>query len=157
MTNNQSQPGFLQSLKILFFGLLVGQIAIFVILWFLVPPNGRPGIYQEPFDMALVVAWLVLQASAYFLIPKRVEAARSLTVFSEKISAYRAAQVARFALMESAVLICLVGYFFVSANYVLLALAAVGIGLFILQLPTREKIIHELDLPPYEERKLDEA
>jgi len=157
MTLNPNNPGYVRSLQILFFALLTGQILVFTILWFVVKPSTEPDIYQNPLDFAFIGIWLVKQTTAFFVARKLTETARAERNFGEKLNTYRRAQIFRFALMEGAVLIALFGFFFVTANYVLLALAATGIAIFLLFVPTRSKIVGELELDLKEETMLDET
>lgn len=157
MAFNPNNPGYVRSLQILFFALLTGQILVFTILWFIVKPSTQPGIYQNPLDFAFIGIWLVKQTAAFFLSKKMTENARAETNFEKKLGIYRSAQVFRFALTEGSVLVALVGFFFVTANYILLALAATGIAIFLLFVPTRSKIVGELELDMKEETMLDET
>lgn len=157
MLTSQDQPGYLRSLQILFLSMLVGQIMIFVILWLFVVPPGPPGIYQGYFDLAIIGVWFVLQVLPFYIVPRLLDAARSKTDFKEKLAAYRAAQIARFGLTEASVLICMISYFFVTANYLLLGLAALGVARFATFMPNRSRIVNELDLTAKEEMMLDEA
>lgn len=157
MLTSQDQPGYLRSLQILFLSMLVGQIMIFVILWLFVVPPVRPGIYYESFDLIMAGVWFVLQASPYYIVPRLLDTARSKTDFTEKLAAYRTAQIARFGLTEASILICLIGYFFVTAYYLLLGLAALGFIRLATFMPNRNRIINELELTAKEEMMLDEA
>ncbi len=157
MSSNPNQLPYLRTLQTLFVSLLVGQIGIFVVLWLFVKPSATPGFYRNPEDMPLIGVWVLAQAMAFFMVPRRIEAARSVTGITEKLTAYRAASIMRFALVEGAVLICLIGYFFMSANYALLTLAGVGVAIFVTFFPSRNRVINDLDLSPNEEAKLDES
>lgn len=157
MLTTQNNTGYIRSLQTLFFSLLFGQIAVFIILWFGVNPPVQPGVYQNTLDLLFIGIWAISRVLAFFLPRKLVEEARAQTSFDDKLATYRRAQVMRLALMEGSVLLCLVGYFFVTANYILLALAAVGIALFIPFMPSRNKITRELELTSKEEMMLDAA
>lgn len=156
MTNNPNQPSYLRMLQTLFVSLLVGQIGVFAVLWLFFKPPATPGFYQNTEDLPFIGVWVLAQAMAFFFVPRRIEAARSITDITEKLTAYRGASIMRFALVEGAVLICLIGFFFMSANYALLALAGVGVAIFSTFFPGRNRVINDLDLSPNEEAKLDE-
>lgn len=158
MTANNPNPApYLRTLQTLFAGLLMGQIGIFIVMWLFVRPPVTPGFYQKPEDLIFTGIWVLAQAISFFLVPRRIEAARSIADITEKLTAYRAAAIMRFALVEGAVLICLIGYFFLTANYALLVLAGLGVAIFSTYFPGRNRVVNDLDLTPNEEMKLDEA
>ena len=157
MQSDQGSAGFVRSLQILYFALTGGQIAVFVLLWTSVEPSTQPGIYQSPVDLLFIALWMIKQTLAFFLPRKLLAEARSKTSFDEKLSTFRRSRVLRFSLMEGSVLVSLVGFYFVTANYILLGLASAGIVLFIPLMPTRNKMVSELELTAREETMLDAA
>ncbi len=157
MYSTQENTGYVRSLQIIFFALLLGQLTVFAVLWFVIEPPAEPGIYQSPLDFAFIGIAVALQIGSFVAVQKIIESARGRADFDVKLSTYRVAQLARFALLEGSVLICLVGYFFLTANQILLALAAAGIAIFITKMPFRDKIVNDLDMTVEEAEMLDKA
>lgn len=152
----QNFAQYLRSLQVMFFGLLVGQLLIALVLWLNVQPPQVPNTQFVAFDFAIIGIWCVAVAASYFVSKKLTENARENPDLTGKLGAYRVARIVRYALLEMPVLVCLISFFFVTANYALLALAAVGIAVFATQAPRREPIISELDLTAAEQFRLDD-
>jgi hypothetical protein len=150
---NQS---YLRTLQTLFFSLLTGQILMAGVLWFAVPPPRTPDILlDDPVGFALIALWAVCQFLAYFLGQKKIVDARAQSSFDEKTAQYRTANILRWALIEGSTLACLVGFFFVSANYLLLGLALAGVAHFAIYAPHRAKVVQDLELNAAEEALLE--
>jgi hypothetical protein len=147
---------YLRTLQTLFFALFTGQILVAAVLWFAVPPPRTPDILlDDPVGFALIAMWVACQFLAYFLGQKKISEARAQPDFEGKTTQYRAANILRWALMEGSTFACLVGFFFVSANYLLLGLALAGIAHFAAYKPNRAKVVQDLELNAAEEAMLE--
>jgi len=156
ITSMQNFAQYLRTLQILFYALLGGQLIIALVLWFNVRPQQTPNTQFVAFDLAIAGIWCMAVAASFFVGKKLIENAREKPDLPGKLGAYRVARIIRYALLEMPVLLCLVSFFFVTSNYGLLLLAAVGIALFATQMPQRNQIVSELDLTESEQLKLDD-
>jgi len=140
MKNNSAFAVF----KIMHRAMLAGQLLFTGAMFYLVyskkiiPP--LPGQ-----DKILQVMAILFAAFAFFggnsIVKRKLSAIRENTGVSvkEKFEKYRSAAVFQWALLEGAVLFCGV-CFFLAGNYAFLALAAVLILLFTMQVPDKSKI-----------------
>ncbi len=144
---------FNQQLQILFFAMLVGLIGISGILYFFVQPIPFTG---DPMFFYIGGAVLVATTAVSLVLGKKFMAdAREKTSVEEKLLHFRQGQIVRMALRDGAVLINLMLYFFVSGHPDLLYFAGIGFVLFALLMPSRERIIRELDLGSDDVARLD--
>jgi hypothetical protein len=145
---------FTRSLQILFFALLSGQILVCTILYFIweIPPTT-----EEESDLWLKiasVATIALLGLGMFLRKKNVEQARTQTNLEDKKARYRAALVLQWALTESATMLNVV-VFCMTSNMSALSVAAAVILFFAMLMPTRGKLVDELELNFSEQNQLD--
>ena len=148
---------YFRALQVLFFALLAGQIIMATVLWFAVSPSSAPTTEFAALDYIFIGLCALGAANSFFLGKKLTEIAREKPDLPSKLAAYRTARILRYALLEGPVLVCLVGFFFVTVNYFLLAAAAAGIVLFATQVPRRDVLVSELDLTMAEQAKLDDS
>lgn len=155
-SNTQNFAAFLRSLQFLFGALLSGQVAILLVMKFLVVRPAPDGV-APPGDwlyQVLLLA-LLLWAGAVVLGRQRLRAARDHSSLSEKLAACRGAYVLRWAMTEGGVLLVAVSYFlFQDDRY--LAIAGIGLLLFATTAPYRRRLVEELDLSSAEQALLDD-
>lgn len=153
-TIRQNFGQYLKSLQIVYFGLLAGQL-IGLTVFYLLPPQKGDVLPDDGMTIRIPMLVLVLLATGYFLGRYRILAAREQTGIKAKMSAYRVAFILRCALLEGGVL--LAGIFFFTSRYLLLlAVAVAGLGIFLLFIPTRDRIVNDLDLSASEQVLLDD-
>lgn len=150
----QNFAEFLKSLQTLYFALLGGQV-IALIVFYLLPAGQESTLPDSGMAVRIPLVAVILLAAAFFLGRKRIEAAREETELKAKISAYRTAVILRCALLEGGVLLAGI-FFFLERNLLLLAFAALGVGVFLLFIPSRARVVADLDLSTQEQAMLDD-
>ncbi|MBK8555614.1 MAG: hypothetical protein IPL65_07520 [Lewinellaceae bacterium] len=152
----QNGKQFLQSLSVLFYSLLGGQLLVGLVLYFFFPPVPEAGP-DDVFQFVLPVVLVSCIGLSLLLAPKRIAMAKEAQTLEAKLLGYRSAWVMRWALVEGGTLLCLVGYFFVSGNILFLVMAGVGIVFFGTQLPpSSDRLVSDLALSSQERSRLED-
>jgi hypothetical protein len=150
----QNFAQYLRALQIMFFALFAGSTIVLIMFYFMAP-DGSESLSGDGFIMYIPLVMLTLIAGAFYLGRNRIEAARQLRDLKQKMTAYRAALILRWALIEGSVLMTSV-FFFLTRDIQLLIVAGVGIVIFALFFPSRERIITDLELSGSEQAALDD-
>lgn len=148
MIQQQTSQQYFKSLYILQVAFLVGLLIFSMVVVFLrlsgameIDKPGLNAVFQI-FIPGLVILGFVFGS---FLYKKKVEQARHLGELTEKMNAYRAAFIIRAAMLEGPAIFAIIG-FMLTGNYFLIALAGFVILMFLMWLPTKEKVANALQL-----------
>jgi len=146
-------------LGLLYFASIVGQLGIFILLFFFTEDNtsqvtdGAMGDNTLPLIIALFC--LMSIGMSFFMYNKRKESGRQLEgSLDEKIGHYRQSFIIRAAMIEGPNLAVLIFYFFIERNYFYLLLFAIGMSAFLLIRPTIDRIVEDYQLSVDEQREL---
>ena len=137
-------------LKIMHGAMLIGQLLFIAVLFYLVYSKKITAPLTDQDRIFQVIA-IAFAAIAFFagtsLFKKKITTLREgfNSTAKEKFEKYRSACIVQWALLEGAVLFCGI-CFFLTGNYAFLALAAVLILLFAMQVPNKTKMALQLGL-----------
>ncbi|MBC7936548.1 MAG: hypothetical protein H7Y86_14455 [Rhizobacter sp.] len=147
----QQQPASnIKALSILHFSLLIGQIVFAAIGYYLVYSKSMGSINLGENAKFVVIGvaaiGLIMVTLSFSMYKKKLAALKDSTQpANEKLLAYRAASIIRWAMLEAPVLIAIVG-FMLTGNYNLLVVTGVILLLFISTKPTASKAAAELSI-----------
>lgn len=157
MIQQQTSQQYFKSLYILQVSFLVGLLLFSMITVFLklsgsmIDENhGLNAIFQ------ILVPILVISGFVFgkYLYNKKVTQARHLAELKEKMNEYRGAFIIRAAMLEGPAIFAIVS-FMLTGNYLLIALTGLVIVLFIVWLPSKEKVADALQLSLTERAVID--
>ncbi len=136
----------LKQLKVIFWALLLGQMAIFTAFKYLLgKSSGTADLNMEYLKYIIPVAAVSLILMGRFLFSQRLQQIGSETDETSRWNQYRAAVIVRMALTEGASLICIViGY--VSKESWLLDMALLIIVYFNFLNPKRDTVIRDMNI-----------
>lgn len=147
--------GYLKSLQIVFFSLLMGPILFLGVCLFL--QNGSPHVEQTTdsslFFIALGFATVGIIGSRT-IYNTRISKLKLLSDAEDKLNGWRTTFIIRLALIEGPTLFCVVGLL-LEEQRVFLFLAIVLIAFQALNFPTRNKIQEDLNLNETEIKLVD--
>jgi hypothetical protein len=154
----QSSKEYLGSLNLVFYGLLAGQIIMGIIFIFVNQSTTTP-LLTDPRTVNILLIFLALLLIqgvfvSNLLYKKKLRNAAKLDLLLQKTAAYRSALVLRMAMLEVPVIFSII-LFYLTSNYLNLAIAGVIILYFASLRPNREKISRELDLNPSDQHKME--
>lgn len=159
-TEKQNSAVFFKSLKVIFFALLAGQIFFGSVALFITTINeggfiesSEIGAYKN--YIIFIVTFIAISAfsAGFFVFKRRLNSVNNITALSEKITAYRAALIIRYAIIECASFLAIVA-FILTGVILLLAIAALIIVYFGTLIPSITRTIRDLELNPGDEQKL---
>lgn len=150
----QNFAEYLKSLRALYLALLAGQLLSLAVCYTL-HPSRMELLPDDGMAVRIPVLIVVLFISGFFLGRNRVRAASRLPDLKEKMMAFRAAALVRWALIEGGVLVAAI-FFFLSRNLLLFIAALAGSLLFLMFTPARNRIIGELGLSAEDQAMLDD-
>lgn len=143
----EKKNGPVKALQILFMAMLYGQI-LFAILVFALVKTGimepvekitSEKVYEVLFlSMAIISALL-----GFSLSKKKIEEAKGIVSIKEKFAAYRPACIIKYAMIEAAVLFCII-FYLLSAKWTFIMAALILIFIYMSQNPIRQRIKSEL-------------
>ena len=144
----------LKQLKLVFFGLIMGMIAVG--FGFYLAGNQLPDKEKANLDFLIYIA--PVSGIALLIISQRFYVSRIKnftfdTPLHEKISNWQNASLLRMILMDGAVLVNL-ATLALTGNSLFILLATVLLGLFIIQFPSLKSLIRDLNLSGKEEAHL---
>jgi len=140
----------IKALSILHFSLLTGQ-AVFACIAYYVRYSGTMptidfGTNQQFIVIGIAAFAAVMAILAFSLYKKKVTELRESAIpVPGKLTAYRAAALIRWAMLEAPVLLAIV-IFMLTGNYILLIVAGAVLLLFITTRPTAAKVAAELSV-----------
>lgn len=140
----------IKALTVLHFSLLIGQIVFAAIAWYLFSSGTMKAIAVgeniKYIVMGVGAVGLLMVILSFHLYKKKIEALRtSANTTKEKLLAYRAASIIRWAMLEAPVLLAIIA-FMLTGHYNFLMLAAAILILFISTRPTVPKASAELGI-----------
>ncbi len=153
-TTQHNFAQYQRGLGFFFFSLVAGSLLILAMFYFL-QPEPSESLEGETATIYIPLLVLGLLVGAFFLGRNRIEAAREQRDLKEKLTAYRAALILRWAMIEGGVLLCGV-FFFLSREMLLLAVAGVGLVALLLFIPSRGRTLADMDLSSSEQAQLDD-
>jgi len=150
------QGNALKALNIIHKALMTGQILFASVCIYLNYSKTIEPQAQE-LDRVLQVVALIITAGGIFagmsIFKKKLLQAREMQVSAkEKFDQYRLACIVQWALLEGPSLFCII-CFFLTGNYAFLALMAVVLFLFTITVPSKLKVLMQLQIS---EAELDE-
>lgn len=144
----QTSRDYFKSISLLYFVLLVWQIVILSILFYMRNYSWDIWAMSESDDLYIITAVWVSIASilgTIFLSRTKLHEICENTQLREKLSLYKTLAVIKFALLEGWTINALVLYF-VSWSNILLVLSIIMILIFALNIPMKEKIMASINL-----------
>ena len=146
----QQPPSNIKALSILHFSLLIGQLVFAAIAYYLVTSGSMKAIdtgKNTQFILIGVAAiGLILVVLSFSMYKKKVALIKdSVQPVKEKLVAYRAASLIRWAMLEAPVLIAIIA-FMLTGHYNFLILAGAILLLFLSTRPTVSKAAAELSI-----------
>lgn len=149
---------YLRALTILHGSLMVGQIVMAGIFYFIFNAEKEPitGV------AAASQSWVYIAGGATILgvlmsaqlFANQLKKAKSAHSFDEKMMGYRSALITRYAVLEAPSFIAIVGYFLTN-NLLLFIFVGMILFLFLMYRPTRAGMVSDLELSPAEQAQLD--
>ena len=127
----------LKALIIMHTAMLLAQI-LFVAIVYYINHNNTSDLdndFDRKIQMILTGIAVFSVVAALYLFKKNMEKLKNIQELNEKILKYRQASIIKFALLEFATFVAIIGYFF-TLGISFLVLAAVLIAFFALQKPT---------------------
>lgn len=153
---SNSSSSYFQSLRILHAAMLGGALLFLAVVRFVL-------LNSEIIDAASVDDPLLLYTPAVvmllgilfgeFMFQRQIKEARNLPSLVDKLNAYRAASIVRWASMEGPVLFATV-WFFLYADKYFMAIALVGMALLAFSRPIPQKTVQHLMLSEEESEKI---
>ncbi len=146
----QPTPPYIKMLKILHLALLIGQVLLSLAMFSLVYFNISQMFELESMSQEILIATIILTAIASlggngFFNKKLAAIQQNDLPVAQKLEAYRAANLIRWAMMEFVVILCCV-LFFLTGNYYILLVVAIMIVFFFTTKPGTEKTLADLEL-----------
>jgi divalent metal cation (Fe/Co/Zn/Cd) transporter len=150
----QSQKSTFKNFKLIHRAMLIGQIIAITIFAFLIFSKSLQPILKQHDRMFQVITLLFTGATFFIgniLFKNKINSIKQTAKLNtqQKFEQYRTASLLQWALLEGATLFNGIAYFLVG-NYAFIALAAVIILLFAMQVPNKTKIALQLGLPLHE-------
>ncbi|GMV76936.1 MAG: hypothetical protein AMXMBFR79_00720 [Chitinophagaceae bacterium] len=127
----------LKTLIIMHTAMLMAQILLAAIVYYINHNNTSDldNDFSRKIQMIITGIAVFSVVAALFLFKKNIEKLKNIQALNEKILKYRQASIIKFALLEFATFVAIIGYF-VTLGTSFLVLAAVLIAFFALQKPT---------------------
>lgn len=157
MQKSITSQEYLKTNQVLTIALTFGT-ALFIIVGFYLQISGAMTLYSAenqsiPFAFIFPICSIIMITASFVVSSKFIQKAISLPTFGEKLSRYRVAVLIRFAMLEGAAILLVLGYWFTNQSFMLgAAVAIVSImGMFIQR---KEIMLRELQLEGEEERKM---
>ena len=156
-TYRQTSSEYFRVLKIVHFALTMGQILFGIIAFAIVKMNGS-AISDEFLIQVLYIIVPIFIIAAFIastiLFKKKIETAKVKNNLVDKMTEYRAAIILRLAPLEGSSFFSIIAYL-ITSNIIFLSLSALIILMFVLNQPTKEKAIADLELNFDEEKELN--
>lgn len=150
----QNQHNNFRGISIVYYALLIGQVLICFILFFLTTSESNPTLDMSFGDIKQLLVLLLVPAAimiSHYLYSKKIREGKKLSGYGEKIMHFRESSVLRWALLEGVNLINLI-FFFLSQNYFFLLTFGFGFLFFLFARPSEDGFIEDYKLD-YEEKQ----
>jgi tellurite resistance protein TehA-like permease len=142
----QQQASALQSLRIIYFAMLMGMLGFSAVSYF-VSQTTEPSITEEETHRIFLLVCLFIATACLgisrFLWRKDIQKIQQMNVIIEKFNYYRAASIKAYALIEGAVLFAVIG-FFLTHEIKFLVVAALLIASYLTYYPSSTKIANQI-------------
>lgn len=156
--SDSSNRSYFQSLRIIHASILGGSILFLAVVRFLLiePDDLATAAIDDPLILYLPAAVMLIGVLlGEFLFRRQVKDARPLPELIDKLNAYRAACIVRWAAIEGPVLLATI-FFMLYADKYFMAIALVGMALMAFARPTPEKAVQNLQLNEEEKERVME-
>ena len=151
----QTFTQYFNALRILHLAMVTGLIIYGTVVHVVLVPEAATPSSDSALFVNLTGGFLAITtAMAYWLFNQRMTAAQQLNTLSDKLGAYRAAAIIKYALIEGPTLAAIT-YYLVSGNAILIGIGALGALILLLNMPNPAKLKTELDLSVAEIARLD--
>ena len=146
----QPTPAYIKMLKVLHLALMIGQVLLAIAMFSLVYFNITNTFELITISNEILIAAVVLSALAFLggtsIFNKKLAAIHDNNFTTpQKLEAYRAANLIRWAMMEFVVILSCV-LFFLTGNYYILLVVAIMILFFFTTRPGTDKTLADLQL-----------
>ena len=154
---DQTSKQYFKSMQIVHMALVLG-VTSFTIIAFFLNYKGQfssdDGYITHIFHIVTPILFACCIIASIMIHKLGLKKIKLKNTLSDKLEAYRALFIKRFALLEAAAFFAIV-VFMVTSNIIFMSYAAFIIILFVLFRPTKEKIIMELELEPKDRELVD--
>lgn len=160
LTNNDVRSmtlkQYLTSITVIFGALLMGMILFSGVTYFLNQDklNSNSSAEAEQYLIIVCITAVTGVIASTFVAANLIKNARTESTLWSKLLKYRTALIVKYALIEGPVLFALV-IFLITAHLNFLAIAALLIGIFVVNMPTKSRLIKDLQLSPNDVRSLE--
>jgi hypothetical protein len=148
-----------KALQVLHVALLTGMLMLGVVSTFLIISHGpyvQLGTFEKTLQIIVVLLSIGCTAAGFTLFNKKIQAIPPMDPIKDRLNAYRAAAIVRWALIELPTLFSLIS-FLLTGNYAFLALAIALLLVFAVVRPAKMMIIYQLKLNEKEVSELEGA
>jgi hypothetical protein len=152
----QTSKQYFRSITILYFGLLIGQVAFAAITLYL-----NLGLLFQPDDslrdiFIYIVPIFVVNGfvTGHLIYKSRLKKIKNYSSLTSKMGEYRSAMIIRFAMLEGASLFAIIVYL-LTADLIFMAMTGLIVAYFIILKPTVDKITMDLELNSTERLKIE--
>jgi MFS family permease len=152
----QTSKQYFRSLTILYFGLLIGQVAFAAITLYLnlellfQPDDSLRDIFIYIVPIFVVNGF----ATGHLIYKSRLKKIKKHNSLTSKMGEYRGAMIIRLAMLEGASLFAIVVYL-LTADLIFIAMSGLIIAFFIILRPTSDKISMDLELNSTEKLQIE--
>lgn len=146
-----------RALQVLHGALLAGMLLLGVVSTFLIISHGpyvQLGSFEKTLQIIVVLLSVGGTAAGFTLFNKKIQAISPMDPVKDRLNAYRAAAIVRWALIEMPTLFSLIA-FLLTGNYAFLALAIALLLVFAVVRPAKMMIIYLLKLTEKEVSELE--
>lgn len=149
MQNSNNAPGnFLKTTSIIYFALIAGQLAFMGVAYSIASDLKMTNDIRSLNDMLLMVIPFVALggiSASFMMFKMQLSKIDKEAPLANRLNAYRAALIARYALLEGPSLFAIVG-FLLTGNFIFLGISGFIILIFLYFRPTRDKVAQDLEL-----------
>ncbi len=157
-SNSIHAKGYLNTLYIIFFALVFGQVMFGFVAFFF---QSTQQVHESTSDLnsllLYIVPFLVLAGiiSSIFFYRSKLRSIRASSSLHQKLVDYRVSMIVKFAMLEVPSLVAIVAYL-LTANIIFLGLAGIVILNFILERPSVRKLTLDLELSQKDKALFDD-
>jgi hypothetical protein len=159
MSNGTKSKEGLKHMQILAFAMSAGVLLFVLVAVFINQLNGpfRPEMLENKKIFTIIIAvgsFIALLAAKQSWV-KSINAAKiSLNPLSDKLNQYRTALVKYLALCEAPAITGII-FFLLTGEFIFIAFAAVMVGFMLANIPTKKKVIENLELDLKQQQELE--
>jgi MFS family permease len=159
---NIKEQNFIQYQRtnsILFVAMLMGQIFFTAITLYLNQTLGGIAEDDNLRDIFLIIVpvfFLGQMVASKIVISKKLKLARSKETLKEKLFEYRSITIIRLAMLEGVAFFSII-CFLLTVDYIFLVFIGLIMILFVINKPTKEKLVEELQLKKDEQSQLEDT